>query len=211
MRTGVDASTIGEAWLGVARRILADGMASTYDGRATRELLLVTLRVASPDPSDALIERWTPPERRAWMRANFSSRARVAELGDADSYATRLFDYAGTGLDQVRGVIERLVADPASRRAVITTFQPLTDTAYVPCVSLLDFFIDGGALSLVAYCHSIDVGTKGFANLVELAQLQRAVADGVGSPVGKLTVFVKSAHVYDVDLEPIRAVPEGDG
>ncbi len=108
-------------------------------------------------------------------------------------------------------MIERLVADPASRRAAITTFQPLTDTAYVPCVSLLDFFIDGGALNLVAYCHSIDFGTKGFLNLVELAQLQRAVADGVGSPVGELTVFVKSAHVYDVDLEPIRAVLEGDG
>ncbi len=210
MRTAVDASTIGEAWFGVARRILADGVASTYDGRATRELLLVALRVSSPDPSDALIERWAPPERRAWMRANFSSRARVAELGDADSYATRLFDYAGTGLDQVRGVIDRLRADPASRRAAITTFQPLSDTAYVPCVSLLDFFLERPGLSLVAYCHSIDFGTKGFANLVELAQLQRAVADGVGSPVGELTMLVKSAHVYDVDRESIRSVLEGD-
>ncbi len=206
MRTEVDATTIGAAWLAIARRILADGRASSYDGRATRELLLVTLRVACPDPSDELIERWSSPERRAWMRANFASFERVAELGDADSYATRLFDYAGTGLDQVRGVIERLVADPASRRAAITTLQPLTDTSYVPCVSLLDFFLESRGLSLVAYGHSIDFGTKGFANLVELARLQRRVADGVGSPVGELTLLVKSAHVYDADLEATRAL-----
>ena len=204
----MDATTIGEAWLGVARRILADGVASSYDGRATLELLLVSLTVASPDPADELIERWAPAERLAWMRANFASRERVVELGDADSYATRLFDYAGNGLDQVRGVIERLRADPASRRAAITTFQPPTDTAYVPCVSLLDFFNEPRGLGLVAYCHSIDFGTKGFANLVELAHLQRRVADGVGSPVGALTMVVKSAHVYDDDLEATRAVLE---
>ncbi len=206
MRTSVDATTIGEAWLAIARRILTDGVASSYDGRAIHELLGVAVRVASPDPSDELIERWAPRERRDWMRANFASFERVAELGDADSYATRLFDYAGTGLDQVRGVIERLVADPTSRRASITTLQPLSDTTYVPCVSLLDFFIDGGALNLVAYCHSIDFGTKGFANLEELAGLQRRVADAVGSPVGELTMLVKSAHLYEADLEAIRLV-----
>ncbi|HQU26818.1 MAG TPA: thymidylate synthase [Acidimicrobiales bacterium] len=208
MRTEVDATTIGEAWLEIARLILADGVTSSYDGRAIRELLLATLRVARPDPSDGLIERRASGERLAWMRANFASRERVAELGDADSYATRLFDYAGTGLDQVEGVIDRLRADPGSRRAVITTFQPLTDTAYVPCVSLLDFFVEPRGLSLVAYCHSIDFGTKGFANLVELAHLERRVADGVGAPVGELTMVVKSAHVYADDLEATRAVLE---
>ena len=210
MRTEVDATTIGGTWLGIARRILTDGVVSSYDGRAIRELLLATLRVSRPDPSDGLIERFAPRERLRWMRENFASRERVAELGDADSYATRLFDYAGAGLDQVQGVIDRLRADPASRRAAITTFQPLTDTAYVPCVSLLDFFVESRGLSLVAYCHSIDFGTKGFANLVELAHLQRRVADGVGSPVGELTMVVKSAHLYESDLEATRAVLEGD-
>jgi thymidylate synthase len=91
---------------------------------------------------------------------------------------------------------------------VITTFQPLTDTAYVPCVCLLDLFVEPCGLSLVAYCHSIDFRTKGFANLVELAHLQRRVADGVGAPVGELTMVVKSAHVYADDLEATRAVLE---
>ena len=50
----------------------------------------------------------------------------MAALGDADSYATRLFDYGRTGRDQVAWVIDRLRRDPSSRSATITTFQPLT-------------------------------------------------------------------------------------
>ena len=62
-------------------------------------------------------------------------------------------------------------ADPAARNATITTFQPLTDTSYIPCVSLLDFWLGDGALQPGVYAHGIDFGTKGYANLVELAAL----------------------------------------
>jgi hypothetical protein len=51
--------------------------------------------------------------------------------------------------------------------ATITTFQPQTDTTYIPCVSLLDFWLPGGAVELVVYAHSIDFGAKGYGNLVE--------------------------------------------
>ena len=98
----VTADTIGAAWPGVARRILADGIASRYE--------------------------------------------------------TRLFDYEHSGRDQVAWVIDRLRGDPSTRSAAITTFQPHTDTSYIPCVSLLDFRLPGGAVELVAYAHSIDFG-----------------------------------------------------
>ena len=62
----------------------------------------------------------------------------------------------------------------------ITTFQPLTDTSYIPCVSLLDFWLVDGKLQLAVYALSIDFGTKGYANLVELAALQTRVADDLG-------------------------------
>ena len=103
------------------------------------------------------------------MHANFTDHATVAALGDADSYATRLFDYEHSGRDQVAWVVDRLRRDPATRSAAITTFQPHTDTSYIPCVSLLDFWLPDGAVELVAYAHSIDFGAKGYGNLVELA------------------------------------------
>jgi thymidylate synthase len=195
----LQAGTIGAAWLAVARRILADGVASRYDGLAVREISLVTLAVDQADPADAIIARHAEPERLAWMHANFTDYTQVAELGGADSYATRLFDYEHSGRDQVAWVIDRLRQDPASRSATITTFQPHTDTSYIPCVSLLDFWLPGGAVELVTYAHGIDFGAKGYGNLVELAALQQHVARELGRPVGRLLMIVKSAHVYETE------------
>jgi hypothetical protein len=204
------ADTIGAAWLAVAGRILADGIASCYDGRPVREISLVTLAVDRPDPADEIIASHAEPERLTWMHANFTDHARVAALGDADSYATRLFDYEHSGRDQVAWVVDRLRQDPATRSAAITTFQPHTDTSYIPCVSLLDFWLPDGAVELVAYAHSIDFGAKGYGNLVELAALQRHVAGQLGRPAGRLLMTVKSAHVYETERAYVLDVLTGD-
>jgi len=190
----------------VAGRILADGVDGAYDGLPVREIAHVTLAVEHPDPEDEIIARLAEPERLAWMHANFTDRSAVAELGGADSYATRLFDYEHTGRDQVGWLIDRLRRDPAARSAAITTFQPRTDTTYVPCVGLLDFWLPGGAVELVSYAHSIDFGAKGHGNLVELAWLQRHVAAALGRPTGRLLMVVKSAHVYETEFGYVRGV-----
>jgi thymidylate synthase len=200
------AATIGAAWLAVARRILTDGIVSRYDDAAVHEISLVTLTIERPDPDDEIVARYAEPERLAWMHANFADRSRVAALGGADSYATRLFDYEHSGRDQIAWVIDRLRRDPATRSATITTFQPHTDTTYIPCVSLLDFWLPGGAVELIAYAHSIDFGAKGYGNLVELATLQRRVAGELGLPVGRLLMIVKSAHLYETERAYVRGV-----
>ncbi len=128
----------------------------------------------------------------------------MAELGGARSYARRLRDYDGR--DQVAWVVERLRADPATRSATITTLQPLSDTSYIPCVSLLDFWRVGGPLELVVYAHSLDFGKKAYGNLVELARLQHEVAGAIGVPVGRLVIHAKSAHVYEPEYEIMRTL-----
>jgi len=200
----VDARTLGEGWLEVSRRILDGGAEAAYDGQATRELALVTLTVSRPDPADELIASLADPGWLDWMRRNFTEPADVPELGGAHSYARRLRDYGGR--DQVAWVIDRLRADPETRSATITTFEPLTDTSYIPCISLLDFWRVEGALELVVYAHSLDFGKKAYGNLVELARLQHEVATAVGLPVGALVVHAKSAHLYEPELETMRLV-----
>lgn len=204
MTVQVESETLGACWLKISRRILEEGVDGAYDGLAMRELALVTLVVERPDPDDAVIAELGDSEWSAWMRANFTEPGRVEELGGAASYASRLHDYAGR--DQVAWVVERLRADPASRSATITTFQPLTDTSYIPCVSLLDFWLPDGAVELVVYAHSLDFGKKAYGNLVELARLQHHVAGELGAPVGRLVIQVKSAHVYAEEHELMRGL-----
>ncbi|MDX6442833.1 MAG: thymidylate synthase [Gaiellaceae bacterium] len=193
----VESPTLGEGWLRTSRAILERGALERYDDQPTRELALLTLVVEQPSSDDPLIAELGDAEWLAWMHENFFVQKEVPELGNAKSYAVRLFNYAGTGRDQISWVVERLRADPACRSASVTTFQPLTDTTYIPCVSLLDFWIPNEALELVVYAHSLDFGKKAYGNLVELARLQEHVASELGCSVGRLVVHAKSAHVYE--------------
>jgi thymidylate synthase len=202
----IEVATLGEAWMAIAAVILENGVAGSWEGLPIVEVFRATLDVHSPKVDDPIIARHGDPERLAWMHANFTDHSRVEDLDDADSYATRLYDYAHTGRDQVRWVVDRLAANPAARDATITTFQPLTDTTYIPCVSLLDFWLVNRELQLAVYAHSIDFGTKGYANLVELAALQTRVAGDLGADVGALTMTVKSAHIYQTELELMRRI-----
>jgi thymidylate synthase len=202
----VNAETIGEAWLDVAARILHDGLPSTYDDLPILEVAHVTIRVNSPHTEDSIVREFGDVDRLEWMHANFTDHSLVPELGDARSYASRLFDYGEVGRDQVEWVITRLKGDPSSRSATITTFEPLLDTSYIPCVSLLDFWIRDGALEQVVYAHSIDFGAKGYGNLVELAWLQEHVAAELSLPVGRLDFIIKSAHVYETEFDYMKRV-----
>jgi thymidylate synthase len=206
LATQVEARTVGEAWIAIASVILNEGVAGNWEGLPIVEVFRATVEVRSPTADDPVIARYGDPERLGWMHANFTNRSRVAALGDSDSYATRLYDYAHTGRDQIRWVTGRLAANPSTRDATITTFQPLTDSSYIPCVSLLDFWLHTGALQLEVYAHSIDFGTKGYANLVELAALQTRVANDLAVAIGTLTMSVKSAHIYQTELQMMRRI-----
>ena len=145
------------------------------------------------------------------MHENFFAQKEVVELGNAPSYAVRLFNYANRGRDQLQWVVERLRAHPESRSATLTTFMPLTDTSYIPCISLLDFWIPDGELELVAYAHSLDFGKKAYGNLIELAALQATVAGQLTRPAGRLIIHVKSAHIYEPEWNDMRRLCETVG
>jgi thymidylate synthase len=202
----IEAMTLGEAWIGIASTILREGIVGSWEGLPIVEVFRAVIEVRSPMVGDRFIAQHGDPQRLDWMHANFTDRSRVAELGGSDSYATRLYDYAHSGRDQIRWVIERIAANPSTRDATVTTFQPLTDTSYVPCVSLLDFWLLKGALQLEVYAHAIDFGTKGYANFIELAALQARVAGDLGVALGTLTMNVKSAHIYETELDTMRRI-----
>src|SRR4029077_17918265 len=155
---------------------------------------------------DLIIAQHASQEWLAWVRSNFTDYCRVRELGDARSYASRLFDYMGSGRNQIAAVIETLRRDAHVSYATITTLEPLTDVSYIPCVSLLDFWLRSGSLELVVYAHSIDFGKKGFGNLVQLRALQRDVASELNAPLAPLVMIVKSATIYQTELSLMREV-----
>ena len=121
----IEATSLGECWLAVSALILAEGTDALYDAQPIKEIALLTLSASSTDPSDPIIDRYGDPAWLQWMHANFFDHADVPELGNAASYATRLFDYARSGRNQIEWVTERLRTDPNCKIAAITTFTTM--------------------------------------------------------------------------------------
>ena len=105
--------------------------------------------------------------------------------------------------NQINWVIERLKKQKNTCSATITTFEPLTDEKYIPCVSMLDFYMQEGKLDLYVYCRSLDFGCKAYVNLVMLYKILKQVSEGVETQIGNMHLIVKSAHIYDKDKEKI--------
>src|SRR5437879_12818910 len=113
----IEVMTLGEAWIAIAAAILTGGVVGSWDGLPIVEVFRATLDVYSPRVDDPFIAQHGDPERLAWMHANFTDHSRVAEVGDADSYATRLYDYAHAGRDQMRRDNSRRRAKQRARDA----------------------------------------------------------------------------------------------
>src|ERR1700730_1509431 len=101
----VEAPTLGEGWLRTSRAILDRGALERYEEQPTRELALLTLVVEQPSSNDPLIADLGDAEWLAWMHENFFVQKDVPELGNAKSYAGRLFNYAGNRRDPIAWVI----------------------------------------------------------------------------------------------------------
>ena len=142
------------------------------------------------------------------MHENFFVEKEVPELGDAKSYAVRLFNYAGTGRDQIAWVVERLRADPECRSAAVTTFQPLTDTAYIPCVSLLDFWIRADAVewSSTPTASTSARRPTGISSSSRACRSMSQASSTVGRPA---VVHAKSAHIYEPEWALMAELASG--
>jgi len=134
------------------------------------------------------------PEEYTWMHVNFTEKINVEKLGGARSYGWRLYDY--DGLDQVRWVEKKLLANRSAKSATITTMWPKVDTSYIPCISLLDFKIRSESLIVSVFARSIDVGKKFPFNVIEIMRVGERVRKRLDCKYIILRMYIASAHVY---------------
>ena len=143
------------------------------------------------------------------------------------TYHDRLFDYprrddTGTsrgdgdknGIDQVAYIIEKLRADPASRRAEGITWYPEYDDASQnpPCLQRIQCLVRDGALNMHVEFRSNDMLSALGANMYALVHLQKHIADALGLPVGWYSHTSVSAHLYyERDHEELMKYVKGLG
>lgn len=115
---------------------------------------------------------------------------------------------------QYQVIIDRLKADPDSRQAVITLWNPeydlLPGKRDYPCTVLHQFRIRDGKLNMSVYMRSNDVWLGSAYDFFQFTRVQIAVASILGIEPGKYTHHVGSLHIYEQHYEAAERLTYSD-
>ncbi|MFH0928484.1 MAG: thymidylate synthase [bacterium] len=107
------------------------------------------------------------------------------------------------GRDQLQSLIDHLRAEPSSRQGVVLMWDPASDglnspkKKNVPCPFAWTANILGGKLNLHLIIRSNDMMLGNPHDVAGFALLQALLAQELGVGVGKYTVSISHAHIYD--------------
>ncbi|MEM1192974.1 MAG: thymidylate synthase [Pseudomonadota bacterium] len=119
----------------------------------------------------------------------------------------------GQTIDQIETVITQIKENPASRRLVVSAWNPaeLEDMALAPCHCLFQFFVAGDRLSCQLYQRSGDIFLGVPFNIASYALLTAMVAQVAGLKPGEFVHTLGDAHLYlnhiDQAKEQLRRTP----
>lgn len=217
------ADSVAEVFAG-ALSVARNGERVSPRGMATREVLDVGIRLTRPrarllvapptripNPAFAVAETvWILSGSDArWI---FDFNGQLAQYADdgilRGAYGPRLRRWNGA-VDQLRRVVEILMADPDSRRALIQLYDPARDAAGhrdVPCTLGFQFHLRNGRLDMATTMRGQDVWIGLPYDLFFYTTLHELVAGWLGVELGDYRHHVGSLHIYERDLESAAAV-----
>ena len=104
----------------------------------------------------------------------------------------------GRVIDQMAKVIDQIRANPASRRHIVTAWNPaeVDDMALPPCHCLFQFFVANGRLSCQLYQRSADIFLGVPFNIASYALLTLMVAKATGYEPGEFVHSFGDVHLY---------------
>ncbi|MEL6111727.1 MAG: thymidylate synthase [Pseudomonadota bacterium] len=104
----------------------------------------------------------------------------------------------GQTIDQIKTVITQIKENPASRRLVVSAWNPaeLDQMALAPCHCLFQFFVAGDRLSCQLYQRSGDIFLGVPFNIASYALLTAMVAQVTGLKPGEFVHTLGDAHLY---------------
>ncbi|SOE17554.1 thymidylate synthase [Hoeflea halophila] len=112
----------------------------------------------------------------------------------------------GTTIDQIAGVVRQIKANPASRRHIVTAWNPaeVDNMALPPCHCLFQFYVADGKLSCQLYQRSADIFLGVPFNIASYALLTMMVAQVTGLRPGAFVHTLGDAHLYKNHFDQAR-------
>ncbi len=112
----------------------------------------------------------------------------------------------GKTVDQIAELVQQLKTNPASRRQIVSAWNPgeIGQMALAPCHCLFQTWVGGGKLSLQLYQRSADVFLGVPFNIASYALLTHMLAQQAGLEPGEFIWTGGDCHLYSNHLEQAR-------
>lgn len=124
-------------------------------------------------------------------------------------YGKQWRDWVGPGgvhIDQIAGLVEQIKNNPASRRQIVSAWNPadVPNMALPPCHCLFQTHVADGRLSLQLYQRSCDVFLGVPFNIASYALLTHMLAQQCGLEPGDFIWTGGDCHLYSNHLEQVK-------
>ena len=136
--------------------------------------------------------QWRLDLGRKWADEN-------GDLGRSTARTWRLLAGPdGKSIDQIANVLAQIRTSPASRRHIVTAWNPaeVDEMALPPCHCLFQFYVADGKLSCQLYQRSADIFLGVPFNIASYALLTMMVAQVTGLEPGDFVHTLGDAHLY---------------
>ena len=112
----------------------------------------------------------------------------------------------GRAVDQISWVLEEIKTNPASRRMVVSAWNPadIDNMALPPCHCLFQFHVANGRLSCQLYQRSGDIFLGVPFNIASYALLTAMMAQATGLEPGDFVHTLGDAHLYSNHFDQAR-------
>ena len=121
-------------------------------------------------------------------------------------YGHQMRNFNDQNIDQMQTLIKNLIADPDSRRHIISLWNPaqLDDMALPPCYLYFQFFVDNGKLNMFVVQRSGDMFLGIPYDVALFTKILLYVSYKVGLKANLLDIQIVDAHIYSNQLLAIH-------
>jgi len=191
--------TIGEAWLNVCQRCLAQGRTyvitrGSYEGQQRKQLDHLAFMITHPGTRPLGVEyKGTPISDDESIQRYFEDYLINPRLAENEQYT-----YASRVAPHLEAIAEMLYKTPGTNQATIEVGRPEDiDLSDPPCLRVLSWKVTPGGLQLTSFWRSWDLYAALPTNLGGLQLLNELVAEWAGLSPGPLVCYSDGGHIYD--------------
>ena len=121
-------------------------------------------------------------------------------------YGHQMRNFNDQNIDQMQTLIKNLIADPDSRRHIISLWNPaqIDDMALPPCYLYFQFFVDNGKLNMFVVQRSGDLFLGIPYDMALFTKILLYVSEHTDLKANLLEVQIVDAHIYSNQLLAIH-------